>query len=114
MAIMHVDHPDIEEFIDMKTDLAVMTNFNVSVAITDQFMSEVRNGASHALINPRTGVVVGQVDARTLFEKIVRNAWKSGEPGIIFIDRINNSRSNPTPALGQVESTNPCGGIFAA
>ncbi|HMA32997.1 MAG TPA: LAGLIDADG family homing endonuclease [Chloroflexia bacterium] len=108
MAILSVDHPDIEEFIDMKNDLSVMTNFNVSVAVTEKFMAEVEQDADHALINPRTGQVVSTVPARRLFDKIVHNAWQTGEPGIVFIDRINNSRSNPTPALGQVESTNPC------
>jgi ribonucleoside-diphosphate reductase alpha chain len=109
MAILSVDHPDIEEFIDMKNDLSVMTNFNVSVAVTEKFMEEVDRDGEHALINPRTGQVVQRVPARRLFDKIVHNAWQTGEPGIVFIDRINNSRSNPTPQLGMVESTNPCG-----
>ncbi|HUS15549.1 MAG TPA: adenosylcobalamin-dependent ribonucleoside-diphosphate reductase, partial [Chloroflexia bacterium] len=109
MAILSVDHPDIEEFIDMKNDLSVMTNFNVSVALTERFMEQVAVDGDHELRNPRTGAVVSTVKARYLFDKIVHNAWQTGEPGIVFIDRINNSRSNPTPALGMVESTNPCG-----
>jgi ribonucleoside-diphosphate reductase alpha chain len=114
MAILSIDHPDIEEFIDMKNDLSVMTNFNVSVALTEQFMQEVEQGTEHALRNPRTGAVVKTVPARMLFDKIVHSAWRTGEPGIVFIDRINNSNSNPTPQLGQVESTNPCGELLAA
>ncbi len=108
MAILSVDHPDIEEFVDMKNDLSVMTNFNVSVAVTEKFMEEVEQDADHALINPRTGAVARTIPARYLFNKIVHNAWQTGEPGIVFIDRINASRSNPTPQLGLVESTNPC------
>src|SRR5690349_21825254 len=109
MAILSVDHPDIEEFVDMKNDLSVMTNFNVSVAVTEKFMEEVERDEDHALINPRTGAVARTIPARFLFNKIVHNAWQTGEPGIVFIDRINASRSNPTPQLGLVESTNPCG-----
>ena len=114
MAILSVEHPDIEEFIDMKNDLAVMTNFNVSVALTEPFMAAVEADGDHALVNPHTGNVARTVKARYLFDKIVRSAWQTGEPGIVFIDRINNSRSNPTPALGMVESTNPCGELLAA
>jgi len=114
MAILSVEHPDIEEFIDMKNDLSVMTNFNVSVALTEPFMAAVEADSDHALVNPHTGKVARTVKARYLFDKIVRSAWQTGEPGIVFIDRINNSRSNPTPALGMVESTNPCGELLAA
>ncbi len=114
MAILSVEHPDIEEFIDMKNDLSVMTNFNVSVALTEPFMAAVEADGDHALVNPHTGKVARTVKARYLFDKIVRSAWQTGEPGIVFIDRINNSRSNPTPALGMVESTNPCGELLAA
>jgi len=114
MAILSVEHPDIEEFIDMKNDLSVMTNFNVSVALTEPFMAAVEAEGDHALVNPHTGKVARTVKARYLFDKIVRSAWQTGEPGIVFIDRINNSRSNPTPALGMVESTNPCGELLAA
>ncbi len=109
MAILAIDHPDIEEFIDMKNDLSAMTNFNVSVALTERFMQEVERDGEHDLVNPRTGVVAKTVRARYLFDKIVRSAWRTGEPGIVFIDRINGSNANPTPQLGQVESTNPCG-----
>jgi ribonucleoside-diphosphate reductase alpha chain len=109
MAILSVDHPDIEEFIDMKNDLSVMTNFNVSVALTERFMEAVAADGDHTLVNPHTGKAAGTVKARALFDRIVHRAWQTGEPGIVFIDRINNSASNPTPALGMVESTNPCG-----
>jgi ribonucleoside-diphosphate reductase alpha chain len=108
MAILSIDHPDIEEFIDMKNDLSVMTNFNVSVALTERFMQEVERDGEHDLVNPRTGVVAKTVRARDLFDRIVHSAWRTGEPGIVFIDRINHSNANPTPQLGMVESTNPC------
>ncbi|HEX9989969.1 MAG TPA: vitamin B12-dependent ribonucleotide reductase [Chloroflexia bacterium] len=109
MAILPIDHPDIEEFIDLKNNLSEMTNFNISVAITERFLQKVEQDHVHELINPRTGQVAKKVSARKLFQKLTQNAWRTGEPGIIFIDRINNSRSNPTPALGEIESTNPCG-----
>lgn len=114
MAILAVNHPDIEAFIAMKNNLAVMTNFNVSVALTERFMQAVEQDEDHELINPRTGQVVRRVPARALFDQIVQSAWRTGEPGIVFLDRINQSRSNPTPALGQVEATNPCGELLAA
>jgi len=107
MGILHISHPDIEEFINCKNDPKEFTNFNISVALTEEFMRKVEEGGEHQLINPRTGQVVRKVPARELFDQIVQNAWRSGEPGIIFIDRIN--RDNPTPLLGQIESTNPCG-----
>ena len=109
MAILSIDHPDIEEFIDMKNDLSAMTNFNVSVALTERFMQEVERDGEHDLVNPRTGMVTKTVRARDLFDRIVHSAWRTGEPGIVFIDRINHSNANPTPQLGMVESTNPCG-----
>ena len=107
MAILRVDHPDIEEFITAKTNPLELNTFNISVAVTDEFMARVKTGESYDLINPRTGITVGQLDARTVFNRIVESAWRNGEPGVIFIDRIN--RDNPTPDLGPIESTNPCG-----
>jgi ribonucleoside-diphosphate reductase alpha chain len=107
MAILRVDHPDIEEFIAAKTNPLELNTFNISVAATDEFIERVKQGESYALLNPRTRETEHQVDARTVFDKIVESAWRNGEPGVIFIDRIN--RDNPTPELGEIESTNPCG-----
>ena len=107
MGILRVDHPDILEFIGCKDDLTQVTNFNISVAVTDAFMTAVEDGASYDLVHPRTGAVVGQLDARTVFRKIVHGAWKTGEPGVYFIDRANYY--NPVPRLGSYEATNPCG-----
>ena len=107
MAILRVDHPDIEEFIAAKTNPLELNTFNISVAVTDEFMERMKAGQTYDLINPRTGMVVKQLDARTVFNRIAESAWRNGEPGVIFIDRIN--RDDPTPTLGQIESTNPCG-----
>jgi ribonucleoside-diphosphate reductase alpha chain len=107
MAILRVDHPDIAEFITAKTNPLELNTFNISVAVSDEFMERVKSGESYDLVNPRTGISVGQLDARTVFNRIVEAAWRNGEPGVIFIDRIN--RDNPTPDLGPIESTNPCG-----
>src|SRR6266851_4405609 len=107
MGILRVDHPDILEFIACKDDLTQVTNFNISVAVTDAFMDAVAAGSSYDLIHPRTSQVVGQLDARTVFRTIVHGAWKTGEPGVFFIDRAN--QYNPVPALGSYEATNPCG-----
>src|SRR6266576_3242528 len=107
MGILRVDHPDILEFIACKDDLTQVTNFNISVAVTDAFMRAVEEGTSYALIHPRHGAVVGQLDAREVFRKIVHGAWKTGEPGVYFIDRANHY--NPVPHLGNYEATNPCG-----
>jgi len=107
MGILRVDHPDILEFISCKDDLTQVTNFNISVAVTDQFMAAVEAGTSYDLIHPRTQAVVGRLDAREVFRKIVHGAWKTGEPGVYFIDRAN--QYNPVPALGSYEATNPCG-----
>jgi ribonucleoside-diphosphate reductase alpha chain len=107
MGVLRVDHPDIEAFINAKKDPGRLNNFNISVALTDVFLEALRADKSYGLVNPRTGETVGQMPARRIFDNIVRSAWQSGEPGVIFIDRIN--RANPTPQLGTIESTNPCG-----
>ncbi len=107
MAILNVDHPDIMKFITAKEDPAVFTNFNLSVAATVEFMEAVKAGTDYNLINPSTRQVVKKLNARDVFDQIVAMAWKTGDPGIIFLDRIN--QDNPTPKLGSIESTNPCG-----
>ncbi|MBI5894009.1 MAG: vitamin B12-dependent ribonucleotide reductase [Deltaproteobacteria bacterium] len=107
MGILRIDHPDIMHFITCKEDNNKLNNFNISVAITEKFMEAVENGEDYALLNPRDKKVVGKLNAREVFNKVVSMAWKNGDPGIIFIDRIN--RDNPTPHIGEMESTNPCG-----
>ncbi len=107
MGILRVDHPDILEFIGCKDDTTQITNFNISVAVTDAFMEAVKDGRPYDLIHPRTHKVTGQLDARDVFAKIVTGAWKTGEPGVYFIDRAN--AYNPVPHLGAYEATNPCG-----
>lgn len=107
MAILRVDHPDIMEFIECKRDLSEMTNFNISVAITDKFMEALEKGEDYDLINPRGNQVVGKLCAKEVFDKIVENAWRQGDPGVVFIDRAN--RDLPVPSLGPIEATNPCG-----
>ncbi len=107
MGILRVDHPDIVEFIKCKEKEGEFANFNISVAVTDEFMEAVKKGEKYNLVNPRTREVVGQEDARKIFDMIVEGAWRNGEPGIIFLDEIN--RHNPTPEVGEIESTNPCG-----
>jgi ribonucleoside-diphosphate reductase alpha chain len=107
MAILRVDHPDIKDFIIAKDDNKKLNNFNISVALTDKFMEALFSGGDFELVNPRSGDVVGKESAADIFEMIVIQAHKNGEPGIVFIDRIN--RDNPTPKVGDIESTNPCG-----
>ncbi len=107
MGILSIDHPDILRFISAKEDMVSLTNFNLSVAITGEFMEAVKAGTDYNLINPHNGEVSGKLNAREVFDKIVDGAWRTGDPGIVFIDRIN--RDNPTPHLGKIESTNPCG-----
>ena len=107
MGILRVDHPDIFEFISAKTDNKDFSNFNISVAVTEEFMRAVETDGDVPLITPSSRNVVRSVKAREIFDKIVEMAWKTGDPGVIFIDRIN--RDNPTPQLGEMESTNPCG-----
>lgn len=106
MGVLRIDHPDILSFIRCKAD-GDFQNFNISVALTEEFMEAVRGGSSYSLYNPRTRVVAGELDAREVYDLIIEMAWATGDPGIIFIDRIN--RDNPTPQLGEIESTNPCG-----
>jgi ribonucleoside-diphosphate reductase alpha chain len=107
MAILDANHPDILKFIEAKSREGVLTNFNISVAVTDQFMDAVEKDAKYDLINPRSGEAEAKLRARHVFDLIVSNAWRTGDPGLIFIDEIN--RHNPTPQLGEIRSTNPCG-----
>jgi len=107
MGILRVDHPDILDFVTCKDDTTKITNFNISVAVTEAFMQAVHAGTSYDLRHPRTGEVVGQLDARDVFAKVIHGAWKTGEPGVFFIDEAN--RYNPVPQLGSYEATNPCG-----
>jgi len=107
MGILRVDHPDILEFIRVKRDLQELANFNISVSVTDAFMEALLEDREYQLVNPRSGKAVGSLKAREVFEEMAASAWQTGDPGLIFIDRIN--RANPTPRLGSFESTNPCG-----
>jgi ribonucleoside-diphosphate reductase alpha chain len=107
MGIMQVDHPDILEFIKCKSDQRHLNNFNISVGLTEAFMEALEHDESYPLINPRDKETSGMLKARDVFDLIVQQAWENGEPGIIFLDRLN--RDNPTPQIGAIESTNPCG-----
>ena len=107
MGILRIDHPDILEFIKIKRSEGELTNFNISVAVTDIFMDALKNNEEYELINPRSKAVVSKLKAKVVFDEMVESAWETGDPGTIFIDRIN--RTNPTPHIGTMESTNPCG-----
>lgn len=109
MGILRVDHPDIIEFINCKSDNNKLNNFNISVAITDKFMEAYLNGKEYDLINPQNNEIVSRMDAGAVFDLIIDSAWKNGEPGIVFIDKMN--KDNPTPQIGKIESTNPCGEV---
>ncbi|KKP47258.1 MAG: Ribonucleoside-diphosphate reductase, partial [Candidatus Woesebacteria bacterium GW2011_GWA1_33_30] len=107
MGILRVDHPDILEFIHCKEEGGI-TNFNISVAITNAFMKAYQNDEEYELISPKTKEVVGKLSAKRVFNEIADGAWRTGDPGLIFIDKINESTANPVPTLGNIESTNPC------
>src|SRR6478609_1137098 len=107
MGILRVDHPDILDFITCKEDLTQITNFNISVAVTSKFMDAVKNRTSYDLIDPADGAVVGQLDANMVWDKMILGAWRTGEPGVFYVDEAN--RYNPVPHLGAYEATNPCG-----
>ncbi len=107
MGILRVDHPDILDFVRHKEDLSKLTNFNISVAVTDAFMEALEAGKHYHLHNPRSGEVVGTLDAKLVWHEIIQRAWNTGEPGVVFIDRMN--RYCPVPWMGGYESTNPCG-----
>ena len=107
MGILRIDHPDILDFIRIKRTEGELTNFNISVSVTDAFMDALKNEGEYELVNPRSETVAGRIKAHDVFKEIVESAWETGDPGLIFIDRIN--RDNPTPNIGSIESTNPCG-----
>jgi ribonucleoside-diphosphate reductase alpha chain len=107
MAILRIDHPDILEFITAKDDEDLLNNFNISVGATEEFMQAVLNGEDYKLINPRTKEVIDTLPAKQVFSLIIKQAWKNGEPGLLFLDRLN--KDNPTPKIDEIESTNPCG-----
>lgn len=107
MGILNCSHPEIMEFVEMKEKDGVLSNFNISVGITNEFMDALKRDEEYPLRNPRTGEIVGRMKASKVFKRIVELAWKNGEPGIVFLDKINEH--NPTPHIGAIESTNPCG-----
>jgi ribonucleoside-diphosphate reductase alpha chain len=107
MAVLRVDHPDVRDFIACKRDGKSISNFNISLGVTDTFMHALESGGKYALIDPRTGKVTEQVSAREFFDEAIAQAWSTGDPGVVFLDRIN--LFNPTPKLGPMQSTNPCG-----
>ncbi len=107
MGILRVDHPDIEEFVTCKKAEGSFSNFNISVAVTDHFMRKVESGGKFAIVHPRTDEIVGEKDAQRVFKLMAEMAWQTGDPGIVFLDRIEED--DPTPDLGPIEATNPCG-----
>ncbi len=109
MGVLRVDHPDIMEFVTAKLEESALRNFNISVGATDAFMEAVRQGQRYHLVHPGTGQAVGSLDAREVFHTIGECAWRTGDPGLLFLDTVN--RANPTPHVGQIEATNPCGEV---
>lgn len=109
MAVLDVSHPDVHALVAAKREPGVLENFNLSVAVGDDFLRAVERGGEHELVNPRTGRVLRTIDARRLFDEIVEAAWRSGEPGLLFLDAIN--AANPVPTMGRIEATNPCGEV---
>ena len=109
MGILNINHPDIEDFITIKTFQNELQNFNISVGITNDFMEAVKNNKVWKLINPRTLKIEKKINARILWQLIIDEAWKTGDPGLVFLDTVN--KHNPTPAIGKIESTNPCGEV---
>ncbi len=109
MGVLDYTHPEVMDFIKLKHDNNKMENFNISVAIDKKFLDAAKNDKDYDLINPNTKKAVGKMSAKKVFDALTHSAWKSGDPGVIFIDRINDTQSNPTPELGRIESTNPCG-----
>lgn len=107
MGILRVDHPEIMRYIYAKRDNEDLNNFNLSVAITDDFMKAVRNDSNYKLINPNDNTIAGELNAQEVYNHVIHEAWANGDPGVIFIDTIN--KDNPTPEVGDIESTNPCG-----
>ncbi|MDI6743788.1 MAG: adenosylcobalamin-dependent ribonucleoside-diphosphate reductase [Thermodesulfovibrionales bacterium] len=107
MGMLRIDHPDILDFIRIKRAEGELTNFNISVSVTDAFMDALKNGGEYELVNPRSKASAGKLKAHDVFKELVESAWETGDPGLVFIDRIN--RDNPTPNIGSIESTNPCG-----
>jgi len=108
MGILRIDHPDVVEFVTAKKNEGILQNFNISVAVTDEFMEAVKKNKKYSLINPRNSQQAGEMEAGEVFDLITRLAWETGDPGVVFIDRMNNDRGNPTPKLGKIEATNPC------
>lgn len=111
MGILRVDHPNILDFIVLKENEGTLRNFNISVGITNAFMKALKENRDYDLLNPRTKVIVGRLNARAVWNLIVTMAWKTGDPGVVFLDRMNSSYSNPVPKLGPIEATNPCGEV---